>query len=66
MARFVAGQPGLDKHISLLPYHALGKAKYASLGRAYPMDGEDTLNPERVRELAQILEAEELEVSIGS
>jgi len=66
IARFVAGLPGLEKHISLLPYHALGKAKYASLGRPYTMDSEDTLSPERVRELTQILEAEELEVSIGS
>jgi pyruvate formate lyase activating enzyme len=66
IARFVAGMQGLEKHISLLPYHTMGKAKYASLGRPYPMDGEDTLSPERVRELAQILEAEQLEVSIGS
>jgi glycyl-radical enzyme activating protein/glucokinase-like ROK family protein len=66
IARFVAAQPGLDKRISLLPYHALGKAKYSSLGRPYRMDGEEFLSPERVRELTEILEAQELEVSIGS
>lgn len=66
IARFVGGLPGLEKHISLLPYHALGKAKYASLGRPYTMDSEDALSLERVRELTQIVEAEELEVSIGS
>jgi glycyl-radical enzyme activating protein/glucokinase-like ROK family protein len=66
VARFVAELPGLQKRISLLPYHALGKAKYASLGRPYSMDSNDTLSPERVRELTHILEAEQLEVSIGS
>ena len=66
IARFVAGQPGLSKQISLLPYHAFGKSKYASLGRPYAMDGEEGLSPERVRELTQILEAEQLEVTIGS
>jgi glycyl-radical enzyme activating protein/glucokinase-like ROK family protein len=66
LARFVAGLPGLEKRISLLPYNAMGKAKYASLGRPYRMDGEDTLSPERVRELTQTLEAEQIEVSIGS
>jgi pyruvate formate lyase activating enzyme len=66
IGRFVTEQAGLEKHITLLPYHALGKAKYASLGRHYTMDGRETLSPERVRELAQILEAKQLEVSIGS
>lgn len=70
IARFVAETRGLQKHISLLPYHRLGKAKYASLGRTYPMEGrmdsEDNLSPERVRELTRILEAEQLGVSIGS
>ena len=66
IARFVAGLPGLEKRISLLPYHAMGMAKYASLGRPYRMDGEDALSPERVRELTHTLEAEQIEVSIGS
>jgi pyruvate formate lyase activating enzyme len=66
IARFVAELPGLSKSISVLPYHALGKPKYASLGRPYSMDGQDSLSPERVRELTHILEAEQLEVSIGS
>jgi glycyl-radical enzyme activating protein/glucokinase-like ROK family protein len=66
IARFVAGLPGLSKSISVLPYHALGKPKYASLGRPYGMDVEQALSPERVRELTHILEAEQLEVSIGS
>ena len=66
IARLVAELPDLEKHISLLPYHAFGKAKYASLGLPYPMDGQETLSPERLREFAQIIEALQLEVSIGS
>lgn len=66
IARFVAELPGLQKHLSLLPYHALGKAKYTSLGRPYTMDGQETLSPERVLELTQIFRAEQIEVSIGS
>jgi glycyl-radical enzyme activating protein/glucokinase-like ROK family protein len=66
IAHFVASQPGLEKHMSLLPYHALGKAKYASLGRPYTIDVQDALSPEKVSEFTQILEAEQLEVSIGS
>lgn len=66
IARFVAQLPGGPKKVSLLPYHALGRAKYASLGRAYEMDGQETLTPDGVRELARIFESERLEVSIGS
>jgi len=66
IARFVAEQPGLSKQISLLPYHAFGRSKYASLGRPYAMEGQETLSPECVRELTQILEAEQLEVTVGS
>ncbi len=66
IAHFVAGLPGLEKRLSLLPYHAMGKAKYASLGLPYRMDGEDMLSPERVQELTRTLEAEQIEVSIGS
>jgi pyruvate formate lyase activating enzyme len=66
IARFVAGQPGLPKQISVLPYHAFGKSKYASLGRTYAMDGQEALSPEQVREFTQILEAAQLEVTIGS
>jgi glycyl-radical enzyme activating protein/glucokinase-like ROK family protein len=66
IARFVAEQPGLQKHVSLLPFHALGKTKYAQLGRPYRIDSEDTLSAKRVSELTQIFTAEQLEVTIGS
>jgi pyruvate formate lyase activating enzyme len=66
IARFVAAQDGLSKKVSLLPYHTLGKAKYAALGRPYPADGCDIMSPETIRELTEILKANELEVSIGS
>ncbi len=66
IARFVAALPGVPKRVSLLPYHTLGKAKYASLGRAYPADGREPLSQETIHDLAQILEAEQLEVTVGS
>jgi glycyl-radical enzyme activating protein/glucokinase-like ROK family protein len=66
IARYVAGLPALQKRVSLLPYHSLGRPKYASLGRPYPAQDRDPISPEEVRKLAQILEAHELEVSIGT
>jgi glycyl-radical enzyme activating protein/glucokinase-like ROK family protein len=66
IARFVAAHEGLQKRVSLLPFHTLGKAKYAALGRSCPTDGQEPISPEKARELADILEAQELEVSIGS
>ena len=48
IARFVAGQPGLSKQISLFPCHTISrKSEYTSLGRPYAMEGEKTLTPEQ-------------------
>jgi pyruvate formate lyase activating enzyme len=66
IARFVVEQDGMEKHVSLLPYHTLGKAKYASLGRPYPWEDHPRLSQEQVQDLAQVMEAYGLEVSIGS
>jgi glycyl-radical enzyme activating protein/glucokinase-like ROK family protein len=66
IAKFVSTLHGLPKQVSLLPYHTLGRAKYASLGRPYPLEGKDPTSPEMVLKLTQILEAQNLEVSIGS
>ncbi len=66
IARYVAQLPGLQKRVSVLPYHALGSSKYAALGRPYPAEGQPAVSPEMVSELTGILEAEELEVLIGS
>ena len=66
IGHFVADLKGLSKHVSLLPYHALGKAKYATLGRAYPAEGSEPTSSEQVSVLAQSLGTQALEVSIGS
>jgi glycyl-radical enzyme activating protein/glucokinase-like ROK family protein len=66
IAHFVATLEGVPKRVSLLPYHTLGKAKYASLGRPYPLEGQDPISPEIVRELTQVLEAQNIEVTIGN
>lgn len=66
LARFVAGLAGLQKHVSLLPYHTLGMGKYASLGRPNPSDGRGHITPEQLGEFTQIMEAHALEVSVGS
>jgi pyruvate formate lyase activating enzyme len=36
LAQFIAGLKGAIKRIDILPYHTLGKAKYAALGYVYP------------------------------
>ena len=42
--------------LELLPYHEFGKAKYASLGLRYPMDGQNVSTPSRewMESLAQM------------
>lgn len=66
IARFIAEEKHLSKQVGLLPYHTLGRAKYASLGREYPWDGQTRLSQEDVYRLAQGLEAYGLEVTLGS
>jgi glycyl-radical enzyme activating protein/glucokinase-like ROK family protein len=66
IAHFVVEQEGLEKHVSLLPYHILGKSKYASLGRPYPWEDHPRLSQEEVQNLAQVMESYGLEVSTGS
>ena len=65
VAEFVSTLKGVPKRVSLLPYHTLGKAKYASLGRPYPLEGK-THQPRNDSELTEILEAQNMEVSVGS
>ena len=40
--------------VDLLPYHTLGKAKYAALGREYTWGDHARLSDEEVRAMAQI------------
>jgi len=66
IAHFIVAQDGLRRHVSLLPYHTLGKAKYAALGRPYPWDGHETLSTEQVESLAELFRQSGIDVAIGS
>ncbi len=55
-AEFAAALPGL-RDIELLPYHRLGVATYAKLGRVYPLPDVEPLQPEQLRQMAALLHA---------
>jgi pyruvate formate lyase activating enzyme len=63
MAGFLGGLKGVDS-VELLPYHNLGAPKYLALGREYPLKGLRTPEPEELKALGDILEAEGLRVVI--
>ena len=65
IAVFLASLKGSIAGIDLLPYHSLGKAKYAALGRSYPWDGIERLSNEQVLEFAEIFNAHDFVVNIG-
>lgn len=65
IAAYVRRLPGSVAGIDLLPYHSLGKAKYAALGRAYPWDGYVRLTEAEVSACAAAVRAENLPVTIG-
>lgn len=54
-AEFVARKLGSAKGIELLPYHELGKAKYASLGMRYKLDHVRAPLKERLEALGDIV-----------
>jgi len=65
IAAFIMQLDGLAKTLCLLPYHTLGKAKYQSLGRAYPWNGHERLSDGDVTRLAEVVKSYGLMVTIG-
>jgi glycyl-radical enzyme activating protein/glucokinase-like ROK family protein len=66
LARFLAGLAGPRRRVSLLPYHTLGWNKYASLGRPSPVNGHGPITAEQLGEFERILQAHQLQVTVGS
>jgi pyruvate formate lyase activating enzyme len=65
IGRFVAGLPGNTTQVDLLPYHTLGRAKYAALAQPYPWEGYALLTDAEVEELAGELSRMGLAVTVG-
>jgi pyruvate formate lyase activating enzyme len=52
--------------INLLPFHRLGASKYTQLGIKYSYDNQPARNPEDLKPLAEIYEAQGLKCYLGS
>ncbi len=65
IANFVLELNVSAKAIDLLPYHALGKAKYKALGRDYPWNDRNSLADSEIEALARAVESCGLAVNIG-
>ena len=65
LVEFVQTLPGPVQAIDLLPYHTLGKAKYAALGREYPWQEQPRLSLQQVEELAAIVASRGIAVTVG-
>ncbi len=65
IAEFVRELGGGVNRLDLLPYHTLGQAKYAALGREYLYADQPRLNEAEVAELAGLVESYGLVVTVG-
>jgi pyruvate formate lyase activating enzyme len=65
MADFVASLGGSVKRVDVLPYHTLGKSKYAALGRNYPWREHERLSADEIEALAAVVRERGLPVEIG-
>ncbi len=64
IAEFAASLPGV-KRLHLLPYHRFGQDKYSWLGRAYALDGIETMTDEYMHGLLETAKKSGLECQIG-
>ncbi len=65
IARFVAGLASPPPPLDLLPYHTLGRAKYAALGRRYPWEEHEPLTAAQAEEMAEVVRGYGLQVTVG-
>ena len=62
LAELVRGLPA--EKVSLLNYHEWGRPKYEALGREYGLSGSQSLPPEKLENLAEILRSAGFEVTV--
>jgi len=65
IAGFVRELEGPITSIDLLPYHTLGRAKYAALGRRYAWEEHQRLSDAQLSELVRAVESQGVRVNIG-
>jgi pyruvate formate lyase activating enzyme len=63
-ARFLDPLAGI-RQVDLLPYHRTGEAKFARMGRSYPLAGLASPTPQRLEALAELFRARGLATTIG-
>jgi len=59
------GLPGDVRQVDLLPYHTLGRAKYAALAQPYLWEGVARLTGDEVDALAEVLRGMGFAVTVG-
>ncbi len=65
IAAFVVALPDAVQGVDLLPYHSMGRTKYAALGREYPWRGHKSLSPDEIQRLVAIVANQGLPVTVG-
>lgn len=63
-AKFIASVQGVQ-HISLLPYHRIGRQKYKRLNTLYPMEKTQSPSQKKIEKIKNLLEHAGFKVKIG-